>query len=161
VNAHEIKSGVVYRDAKVTATAFPTKHALESYGYRFDTPDRRIVISGDTSPTDEIVNACNACDVLIHEARAMEMYAKLPEERRSFGAKNHTTSEQLTELATRARPGLLVLYRAWISWWPSAEADQPVTLTTGALHATPDVLEKEIASRYRRPFVIGRDLDVY
>src|SRR5712692_3994558 len=39
VNAHEIKSGVIYRDAKVTVTAFPTKHALESYGYRFDTPE--------------------------------------------------------------------------------------------------------------------------
>ncbi|HYK21603.1 MAG TPA: hypothetical protein VEV42_12760, partial [Pyrinomonadaceae bacterium] len=32
-------------------TAFPTKHALESYGYRFDTPDRSIVISGNTNPT--------------------------------------------------------------------------------------------------------------
>ena len=28
-NAHEIKAGVIYRGAKVTVTAFPTKHALE------------------------------------------------------------------------------------------------------------------------------------
>jgi mRNA degradation ribonuclease J1/J2 len=49
VNAHDIKPGVVYRDDKVTVTAFATKHhAMESYGYRFDTPDRSIVISGDT-----------------------------------------------------------------------------------------------------------------
>jgi len=48
VNAHEIKPGVIYKDANVTVTAFATKHAMESYGYRFDTPDRRIVISGDT-----------------------------------------------------------------------------------------------------------------
>jgi ribonuclease BN (tRNA processing enzyme) len=161
VNAHEIKGGVIYRDAKVTVAAFPTKHALESYGYRFDTPDRSIVISGDTSPTEEIINACNGCDVLIHEARAMEMFARLPEDRRSFGAKNHTTSEQLAALATRARPGLLIVYHAWISWWPSAEVDQSVTLTTGRLHSTPDVLQKEIAARYRGQFVIGRDLDVY
>jgi ribonuclease BN (tRNA processing enzyme) len=33
-NAHEIKSGVIYKDAKVTVTAFPTKHAMESYGSR-------------------------------------------------------------------------------------------------------------------------------
>lgn len=39
VNAHEIRSGVVYKDDKVTVTAFATKHAMESYGYRFDTPD--------------------------------------------------------------------------------------------------------------------------
>jgi ribonuclease BN (tRNA processing enzyme) len=44
VNAHEIKSGVIYRDTKVTVTAFPTKHALESYGYRFDTPGRSVVV---------------------------------------------------------------------------------------------------------------------
>src|SRR5262245_32213034 len=50
VNAHEIKPGVVYKDANVTVTAFPTKHTIESYGYRFDTPDRSIVISGDTNP---------------------------------------------------------------------------------------------------------------
>ena len=47
VNAHEIRPGVVYKDANVTVTAFATKHAMESYGYRFDTPDRSIVISGD------------------------------------------------------------------------------------------------------------------
>ena len=45
VNPHEIKAGVIYRDARVTVTAFPTKHAMESYGFRFDTPDRSIVIS--------------------------------------------------------------------------------------------------------------------
>jgi len=45
VNAHEIKPGVIYKDAKITVTAFPTQHAMESYGYRFDTPDRSIVIS--------------------------------------------------------------------------------------------------------------------
>ena len=163
VNSHEIKSGVIYRDANVIVTAFPTKHALESYGYRFDTPDRSVVISGDTSPTEETINACHGCDVLIHEARAVEMFAKLPEDRRSFGAKNHTTSEQLAALATKAKPGLLIVYHAWISWWPSVEAagDQPVVLTTGGLHSTPDVLQREIGSRYSGNFVIGRDLDVY
>jgi ribonuclease BN (tRNA processing enzyme) len=45
VHAHEIKAGVIYKDEKVTVTAFATKHAMESYGYRFDTPDRTIVIS--------------------------------------------------------------------------------------------------------------------
>ena len=43
VNAHEVRPGVVYKDANVTVTAFATKHAMESYGYRFDTrrPQRR------------------------------------------------------------------------------------------------------------------------
>ena len=162
VNTHEIVPGLIYKDEKVTVTAFPTKHAMESYGYRFDTADRSIVISGDTSPTDETIQACNGCDVLIHEARSEEMYAKLPEDHRTFGAKNHTTSVQLAELASKAKPRLLVVYHAWINWWSDVQfPDRPVVLTTGALHSTPDVLQKEIGSRYSGNFVIGRDLDVY
>ena len=163
VNAHEIKSGVIYRDAKVTVTAFPTKHAIESYGFRFDTPDRSIVISGDTNPTEETIKACNGCDVLIHEARTLELFDQLPEGPHSFGAKNHTTSEQLAALAARAKPKLLIVYHAWISWWPAAApaANQVVSLTTGYPHSSPDVLQKEIGARYSGNFVIGRDLDVY
>jgi ribonuclease BN (tRNA processing enzyme) len=163
VTAHEIKSGVIYRDAKVTVTAFPTKHALESYGYRFDTPDRSIVISGDTSPTEETIKACNGCDVLIHETRAVEFFDKLPEGSRAFGAKNHTTSEQLATLAAKAKPGLLIVYHAWISWWPSIgpSANQLLGPASGELHSSPDVLQKELGSRYSGNFVIGRDLDVY
>jgi ribonuclease Z len=41
---------------------------MESYCYRFDTPDRSIVISGDTKPSLATIDACNGCDVLIHEA---------------------------------------------------------------------------------------------
>jgi ribonuclease BN (tRNA processing enzyme) len=163
VNAHEIKSGVIYRDAKVTVTAFPTKHAMESYGYRFDTPDRSVVISGDTNPTEETIKACNGCDVLIHEARTVELFARLPEGSHSFGAKNHTTSEQLAALAAKAKPGLLIVYHAWISWWPSVapSGNQLLGLATGELHSTSDVLQNEIGSRYSGNFVIGRDLDVY
>lgn len=163
VMAHDIKPGVIYRDEKVTVTAFPTQHAMESYGYRFDTPDRSIVISGDTSPTEEIIKACRGCDVLVHEARALEMFSRLPEDRRSFGAKNHTTSEQLATLASKAKPRLLIVYHAWIPSWPSVApgGGQPVVLTTGEFHSSAEVLQKEIRSRYSGRFVIGQDLDVY
>src|SRR5471030_2456915 len=44
VHPHEIRAGVVYKDANVTVTAFPVKHGTwdESWGYRFDTPDKSI-----------------------------------------------------------------------------------------------------------------------
>src|SRR5260370_9497268 len=79
VNAHEITAGFVYKDANVTVTAFPTKHAMESYGYRFDTPDRSIVISGDTNPTHATIDACHGCDILIHEVLTQEWLAKRPD----------------------------------------------------------------------------------
>ena len=49
VETQEITSGVIYRDDRVTVEAFPVSHGtLESYGFKFTTPDRVIVISGDT-----------------------------------------------------------------------------------------------------------------
>ncbi len=69
VNVHEIAPGVVYRDENVTVTAFPVKHGIwkAAFGYKFETRDRKIVIAGDTAPTDEVVKACDGCDVLLHE----------------------------------------------------------------------------------------------
>jgi len=162
VNAHEIKSGVIYKDEKVTVTAFATKHAMESYGYRFDTPDRRIVISGDTNPVEETVKACSGCDVLIHEAQPLELLAKMPESIQSFVAKYHTTTEQLAELAKKAHPKLLVIYHT-ISFPPGIAPPRllPPKAGADALYASPEMLRKEIGSRYSGEFVIGKDLDVY
>jgi len=162
VNAHEIKAGVIYKDEKVTVTAFPTKHAMESYGYRFDTPDRTIVISGDTNPVEETIKACNGCDVLIHEAQPLELLAKMPESIQSFDAKYHTTTQQLAELATKAKPKLLVIYHT-VSFPPGIAPPRLLRPASGqdALYASPEMLEKEIGSRYSGKFVIGKDLDVY
>jgi ribonuclease BN (tRNA processing enzyme) len=162
VNAHEIKPGVIYKDANVTVTAFPTKHAMESYGYRFDTPDRSIVISGDTNPTEETIKACNGCDVLVHEAQMVELYAKMPERLHSFVTKYHTTTEQLAALAAQAKPKLLVVYHT-LGFRPGITPPKALSslIGPGASRTTPEVLEEEISSRYSGQFVIGRDLDVY
>src|SRR5689334_14670735 len=79
VNAHEVTAGVVYKDANVTVTAFPTVHALPSFGYRFDTADRQIVISGDTHPTQATIDACRGCDLLLHEAHTPAWLDQRPE----------------------------------------------------------------------------------
>ena len=95
--------GVIYKDEKVTVTAFSTKHAMESYGYRFQTPDRTIVISGDTNPVEETIRACNGCDILLHEAQHLQLLAKMPESIQSFDAKYHTTTEQLAEIGDESQ----------------------------------------------------------
>jgi ribonuclease Z len=148
VNAHEIASGVVYKDGKVTVTAFPTKHAMESYGYRFDTPDRVVVISGDTNPTQATVDACRGCDVLVHEVHTPAWLAARPEAGgapagtfRRFSEKYHTTTAQLAKLASEAKPRLLILYHY--------------------SSVSPEELQSDMMSRYPGHFVIGRDLDVY
>lgn len=141
VSAHEIGPGVIYKDANVTVTAFRTKHAMESYGYRFDTPDRSIVISGDTNPTQETIDACRGCDVLIHEAHSPAWLAMRPDFFQQFAAKFHTTTTELAELAAKARPRFLILYHY--------------------ASVSPEDLYDEMLARYGGHFVVGRDLDVY
>lgn len=141
VNAHEISPGVVYKDANVTVTAFATKHAMESYGYRFDTSDRSIVISGDTKPTQATIDACRGCDVLIHEANTPAWLATRPAFFQQFAAKYHTTTPELAELALEARPRLLILYHY--------------------SSLSPEELFDDMLARYSGHFVVGRDLDVY
>lgn len=162
-NAHEIKPGIIYRDDEVTVTAFATKHAMESYGYRFDTPDRSIVISGDTNPVEDTIRACSGCDVLVHEAQPVELLAKMPESVQAFVRKYHTTTEQLAELAGKAKPKLLVVYHT-VSFPPGIAPPRllpPKASGVDALYASPEMLEKEIGSRYSGRFVIGKDLDVF
>jgi ribonuclease BN (tRNA processing enzyme) len=149
VNAHEIRPGVVYKDANVTVTAFATKHAMESYGYRFDAPDRSIVISGDTNPTQATIDACRGCDVLVHEVLTLEWLAKRPDFL-GYAAQHHTTTEQLVELATKAKPRFLILYHASLSLRPAVDSER----------STPAALLREM-SRYAGQVVVGRDLDVY
>jgi ribonuclease BN (tRNA processing enzyme) len=140
VNVHEITPGIVYKDANVTVTAFATKHAMESYGYRFDSADRSIVISGDTNPTQATVDACRGCDVLIHELQPH--LATRSEISRQFGEKYHTSPEQLADLADRAKPKLLLIYHQ----------------AGGA--GTEGVFD-DMRARYSGLFAVARDLDVY
>jgi ribonuclease BN (tRNA processing enzyme) len=149
VEAHEIQPGVVYRDAKVTVTAFSVPHGdLVAYGYRFQTPDRVIVISGDTSPSENIVTACNGCDVLVHEHYSVASYARSDPRWQSYRQRHHTSTRQLAELATKARPGLLILYHRGNAGG------------RGALAPEPEVIQ-EMNEFYKGRWVSGHDLDVY
>lgn len=150
VNAHEIKPGVVYQDANVKVTAFATSHTIESFGYRFDSADRSIVISGDTNPAQATIDACNGCDVLVHEVLTHDWLSRRADFL-AYASRYHTTTTQLAALATKARPRLLVLYHASISWRPAVD-DQ---------RSRPEVLLSEMMSKYQGQIAVGRDLDVY
>ena len=112
VNAHEILPGLAYEDGVVRVQAFQVDHGRwkHAYGYRFDAADRSIVISGDTRPTDAVVEACNGCDVLVHEVYCEADLKRAPPRGREYFKANHTSTRELAGLARRAKPGLVVLY---------------------------------------------------
>ena len=58
VNVHEITgSGQIFDDGNIRVRAFAVPHGDwdVSYGYRFDSPERSIVVSGDTRASDAVV----------------------------------------------------------------------------------------------------------
>jgi ribonuclease Z len=141
--AREITSGVAYTDSNITVTAFEVRHGTwpHALGYRIVAPDRVIVISGDTSPSNAVVDACNGCDVLIHAVYSAENTFTGADS--SYFARFHTNTKQLGALATRARPGLLVLYHQ---------------LFMGKLPAD---LVRQVATIFHGPVMSARDLDIY
>ena len=145
VEAHEIRPGVVYRDANVTVTAFAVKHGKwkHAYGYRFVTPDKTIVISGDTAPAESIVTACNGCDILIHEIYSDAGFKKRPPAWQRYHAAYHTSASELAALATKAKPKLLVLYHQL--FWGTPETE----------------LVREVEAGYSGKVVSAKDLDVF
>jgi ribonuclease BN (tRNA processing enzyme) len=145
VIAHEIKAGVIYKDENVTVKAFPVKHGTwqQAFGYRFETTDKTIVISGDCVPSEGVVENCNGCDVLIHEVYSTTGFAKRPPEWQKYHSSFHTSSRELAEIASKAKPKLLVLYHQL--FWGTSEED----------------LVKEIQQNYKGKVVSGRDLDIY
>ena len=157
----ETTGGVVFQDDNVKVTAFEVPHGSwkHALGYRIDTADRSIVISGDTRPSDAVVNACNGCDVLFHEVRMENpnpaaqsgpsgsagapsgrgRYVMDPNYMHEF----HTSTSELADIATRAHPKLLVLYHQVGRGTPA------------------EFLEKVMAQYHGGPVMYAEDLEVY
>jgi ribonuclease Z len=112
VIVREIVEGEVYRDARITIRAFAVPHGSweHAFGYHITTPDKVIVISGDTRASPVIARECNGCDILIHEVYSDSGFLTRSAERQSYHSQAHTSASQLGAIATQARPGLLVLY---------------------------------------------------
>lgn len=145
VVVHEISPGVVYRDANVTVTAFLVKHGSwdQAFGFRFDTADRSVVVSGDTAPAESVVAACNGCDVLLHEVYNPDGDELKEAHWKEYFRTFHTSPQELGDIARRARPKLLVLYHLSLEKLPEAD------------------LVEQVGTYYSGKFVAARDLGVY
>jgi ribonuclease BN (tRNA processing enzyme) len=151
VEAREIAPGVVHEDRNVTVTAFAVHHgdALDAFGFRIETPDRTIVRSGDTSPTQSLLDHCSGCDVLIHEAYPLATFGSVSPAWQEFRRTHHTSSKELADIANIVKPNLLVIYHHGNAGnGPSASVSE-------------DVLIEEIQRAYKGRVVCAHDLDVF
>lgn len=142
---HEIDGTLRYEDDLVRVTGFPVCHEeIDAYGYRFETADRTVVVSGDTTFCERVIEASRGADILLHEVFSERGLVQRTDEWQRYHRAAHTSPAQVAEVATRAAPGLLVLYHQ---------------LYFGT---SDDELIGEVrAAGYAGPLVSGRDLDVF
>jgi ribonuclease BN (tRNA processing enzyme) len=146
---HDVGPGVVYQDANIKVTAIENSHFAfhtgaaagrhKSYSYRFDTPDRVIVFTGDTSPNQALTELARGADVLVSEANSIEermgdllrsgqwqmMTADEQERIKLQMTHGHLSTTDVGEMATRAGVKTVILthltfkadddYTAWVA----------------------------------------------
>lgn len=152
IHAHEIaKPGLVMQDENVRVTCALVPHPMvePAYAYRFDAPDRSIVISGDTAYSEELIALAKGADVLVHEAMYLpaidRLVARVPNAStlRQHLVASHTTAEDCGRVAAAAGVKTLVLSHF-------VPPDDPL-VTEGMWHDA-------AARHFRGEIIVGRDL---
>lgn len=146
---HDIGTGVIYQDANIKVTAIENTHFAfhagpaagkhKSYSYRFDTPGRVVVFTGDTGPNEALTELARGADLLVSEANSIEermndlnksgqWQAMTAEERERIKRQmtsGHLSTADVGEMAARAGVKTVILthltyktdddYTAWVA----------------------------------------------
>jgi ribonuclease BN (tRNA processing enzyme) len=146
---HDVGPGLVYQDANIKVTAIENTHFAfqagaaagrhKSYSYRFETPGRVIVFTGDTGPNEALTELARGADVLVSEANSIEermrdllksgqwqvMTAEEQERIKRQMTQGHLSTADVGEMATRAGVKTVILthltfkadddYTAWVA----------------------------------------------
>jgi len=118
IHVHELmEGGVVLEDENVHVRATLVDHppVVPAFGYRFDAHDRSIVISGDTAPSENLIELARGADVLVHDAlypsaidRLVAGIPNAPTLKQSI-LSHHTSAEDAGRVAQAAGVKTLVL----------------------------------------------------
>ena len=152
VRPHELTSGgQVLQDAGVTVTAAVVNHppVAPAFAFRFDTPTRSIVVSGDTTYSESLVKLAQDVDVLVHEAlyapavdRLVAGVPNASDLKRSI-LSHHTSAEDAGRVAAQARAKTLVLSHLV----PAEDSEITERMWLEAANA-----------HFKGPIIVGRDL---
>ena len=144
VEARDVKPGEVYRDSGMRVVAFAVEHGTwkYAYGYRFEAPDKTIVISGDTTYSKSLIQAAKGCDILVHEVYSEKGLSQRTPDWQRYHSAFHTSSPDVGRVAAEVHPKKLVLYHLL----PMGEK--------------PDEVLEEVRRHFSGTIVYGSDLDV-
>ena len=141
-NFHLLTEGLIYEDENVSVEAFTVPHGSfdDAYGFRFTTKDKVIVFSGDTGPSKTLEKFAAGADILVHEVYSNAGFLKKTKDWQIYHQGHHTSTLEVGEMASRAKPKLLLL--SHILFWGS----------------TTDEILKETQSTYKGEIKIAEDL---
>ena len=110
VVAKDITQGVVYEDSGIKVTAFDVHHGRvkPALGYRVDYAGRSVVLSGDTSFSENLIRFAQGADVLIHEVCLADPKTLKASEHERRVMAHHTSPERAGEVFARVKPRLAV-----------------------------------------------------
>jgi ribonuclease Z len=137
----DIVDNVVYQPQSATVTAFVTADAGagQSYGYRIESANRAVALSGSTRYSDNLIRYARGAHVLVHEvAAASEAAAASADAQRLLAA--HTSPEEAARVFRAARPYLAVYSQILL------------------LDVSEDELVRRTRNLYRGPLQVGRAL---
>ena len=169
-HGHDVAPGVVFQDENVKVSAVENTHfhftpdspgwgKYKSYSYRFDTPGRVLVFTGDTGPSDALAELAKGADVLVTEVgvpdEIIDLYKKNgtwqkrpPEEQEAFLRhmhEEHVTPEDVGKMASKAGVKMVVLTHLLPSANPDDDYQRYVDATkkyfSGRVVAAKDLMQ--------------------
>jgi ribonuclease BN (tRNA processing enzyme) len=152
VSVHEFDRGGAVMQAdelRVTATQVFHPPIVQAYAYRFDTPERSIVISGDTGYSPDLIKLATGADVLVHEVMHLggveNLLKRVPNAAtlRVNLVRHHTSTEGVGRVAAAAGVKTLVLTHF-------VPADDP--------SLTDEMWLEGVRRHYRGHVIMGQDL---
>lgn len=159
VQVTEIEEGVIYKDDLVEVEAIRVDHGtLESYAYKFTTPDKVILISGDTCPLEVIKEKATGCDILLHEVEYTGGLSQRTPQWQKYHSEVHTLSTDLAEIAKVAQPKLLVTYHRI---YHMDVYNPDIDVEAEILRRTDKILDEIREAGYNGNVVNGQDLDIF
>jgi ribonuclease Z len=145
IEVHPLSDGVVYDENGITVTAFPVEHhdGNPAYGFRVDYNGHSVVLSGDTTLHENLIEHGSGADLIIQNVIAFsERLSNMPEMKGVLA--KLTTPEQAAEVFSRAKPKMAVYSH----------------IVTKELHGQKgidEILARTRAAGYEGPLTMGED----
>ena len=138
------EDGVIYKDENVKVIAFKNAHGdfKNSFGFLFITDDKRILFSGDTAVSNNLMKYGKNLDILVHEVFSSETFVNKTKDWQIYHQAHHTSSIDLGIIADELQPKKLVL--SHILFWGASE----------------ESLLKDVRKNFNGQAVIAKDLMV-